>query len=61
MLVNIQKEYAFRVFDAAVTPTETTRPKHVLITTIAGILGSAIAIFATFFRESVRRHNLAQA
>lgn len=55
MLVNTQKEYAFRVLDPAVRPVEPVWPKPILISVAAGLIGAILSVFFVFFREGARR------
>jgi uncharacterized protein involved in exopolysaccharide biosynthesis len=54
MVVNTQKEYAFRVLDPAAPPDKKVRPKRALLTILAGILGVLLASGYVIFRHSYR-------
>ena len=50
MIVNTQKEYAFRVLDPAVAPDKKIRPKRAILTLLAGMLGFLLAAGFIVFR-----------
>lgn len=54
MIVNTQKEYAFRVLDPAVAPDKKIRPKRALLTLLAGMLGGMLASGFVIFRFGYR-------
>jgi uncharacterized protein involved in exopolysaccharide biosynthesis len=57
MLVNTQKEYAFRVLDPAVAPDRKVRPKRALFTLLAGMLGMLVAIVVLVVRHDYAKGN----
>jgi capsular polysaccharide biosynthesis protein len=54
MLANVQREYAFRVIDAAVSPEQRSSPKRTIMAMIGGVLGGFLALFIVFIRRSIR-------
>ena len=54
MVVNTQKEYAFRVLDPAIPPDKKIRPKRALLTVLAGLLGGLLASGFVIFRHGYR-------
>ena len=50
MIVNTQKEFAFRVLDPAVAPDKKVRPKRALLTLLAGMLGFLLAAGFIIYR-----------
>lgn len=54
MIVNTQKEYAFRVLDPAIAPDRKIRPKRALLTVLAGLLGGLLASGFVIFRHGYR-------
>lgn len=51
MIVNTQKEYAFRVLDPAVAPDKKVRPKRAILTVLAGMLGFLLAAGFIIYRH----------
>lgn len=57
MLASVQKDYAFRVIDAAVVPDRRARPRRSVITVVGGLLGATaglIWVFAPGWLRAVR-------
>lgn len=54
MIVNTQKEYAFRVLDPAIAPDRKIRPKRAILTVLAGLLGGLLASGFVIFRHGYR-------
>jgi capsule polysaccharide export protein KpsE/RkpR len=54
MIVNTQKEYAFRVLDPAVPPDKKIRPKRAVLTILAGMLGFLLTAGFIIFRHGYR-------
>jgi len=61
MLVNTQKEYAFRVLDPAVPPDEPVWPRPVLISVASGLIGAILGVFIAFFKEGAHRRRRSTA
>jgi uncharacterized protein involved in exopolysaccharide biosynthesis len=59
MVVNTQKEYAFRVLDPAVAPDKKVRPKRALLTLLAGVLGVLLAMVYVVVRYGDRNDAVA--
>jgi len=51
MIVNTQKEYAFRVIDPAVAPDRKVRPKRLLLVAMVGTLGFLLVTGFVLFRS----------
>ena len=57
MLVNTQKEFAFRILDPATPPVETARPMRLLITVVSSLLAAVMAVFLVFYRDGARKRS----
>ena len=47
MLAEVRSEYVFKTVDPAITPEERDKPRRVLVTALAFVLGALVAIFAS--------------
>jgi uncharacterized protein involved in exopolysaccharide biosynthesis len=54
MLARVRKEYAFRVVDPGMIPTERARPHRTLIVVVSTVLGGLFAVFVALLRHSIR-------
>lgn len=48
MLASVQKEFAFRVIDAAVVPDRRARPRRTVLTVVGGLLGATAGLIWVF-------------
>jgi hypothetical protein len=55
MLARGREEYAFKVVDAGIVPTERVRPRRTLIVVTATVLGGFVAILIAILRDNIRR------
>lgn len=55
MLAKGREEYAFKVIDPGVVPTEKSRPRRTLIVITATVIGGFLAVLIAFLRDSIRR------
>jgi uncharacterized protein involved in exopolysaccharide biosynthesis len=61
MLARARSEYAFKVIDPGVVPTERVRPRRTLIVIVSTILGGLLAVFISFLRHGFRQHQETRA
>jgi uncharacterized protein involved in exopolysaccharide biosynthesis len=54
MLANVQREYAFRVIDAAVAPEIRAKPKRTMMVLIGAVVGGFLGLIGVFIRRSFR-------
>lgn len=55
MLANAQKDFAFRVLDAAVVPDKKAKPKRSLIVILSALVAGFLAVIWAFIREGMRQ------
>lgn len=55
MLANAQKDFAFRVLDAAVVPDKKAKPKRSLIVILSALVAGFLAVIWAFIREGLRQ------
>jgi uncharacterized protein involved in exopolysaccharide biosynthesis len=55
MLAEAREEYAFKVVDPGMVPTQRVRPHRTLIVVASTVLGGLLAIFIALLRHSIRR------
>ena len=60
MLANTQKDFVFRVIDAAVTPDKKIKPKRSIIVILVTMLSGFISIFYVFVRESIFKSTITE-
>lgn len=48
MMASVQKEFAFRVIDAAVVPDRRARPRRMVLTVVGGLLGATAGLIWVF-------------
>lgn len=54
MLAKVREEYAFKVVDPGMVPTQRSRPHRTLIVVVSTMLGGLAAVFVAFLRHSIR-------
>lgn len=55
MLANAQKDFAFRVLDAAVVPDKKAKPNRSLIVILSALVAGFLAVIWAFIREGMRQ------
>jgi LPS O-antigen subunit length determinant protein (WzzB/FepE family) len=58
MLASVQKDYAFRVVDAAVVPDRRFRPRRSVITVVGGLIGGVVGLLWIFAPGWIRASNV---
>jgi LPS O-antigen subunit length determinant protein (WzzB/FepE family) len=48
MLASVQKDYAFRIVDAAVVPDRRVRPRRTVMTVVGGLIGGVTGLVWVF-------------
>ncbi len=55
MLASTQKEYSFRVLDAAVVPDRKAKPKRLMIVILSVLVSGFLTVIGVFISESVKK------
>ena len=61
MIANAQKEYAFRILDAAASPDQKSKPHRTKIVLLSTFVAGVLSTIFVFVQESNRKRRLAEA